>query len=468
MLGALAVALAFRTVALRPEGIRLQPLRLGVLVAVLPWLHQKFLPVWGVLLATALLVGWLGERARMLGPAGWSWAAWLLGPSAASVYLFALYNFAITGSVRPDALFLAWGPGGVTSARVGQGLLGLLLDARFGILPYVPLLLLAAGGLALGGARLFAPVLPAAAAYYLTIASADNWSGAVCNLGRYVMPVLPLAVALAGVALARTAGRRGAATLALALAAWTGAIALALRADPHAANDSWLLLAKSTFADGRQYIPGLFIRSWADAAPGLAVQLGAWFALMAATAVWLRRAALAPDASATSLHAAASGASHGRSAAPGASPARVGAGLSAILLVAAFVLERAAPTARSRPAWQKELRLDADTALYLEGEARVRADEALVGPGAVEILVRETRTADAASEGGRQAITATVGGNGGFVHVGGRPPQALRPSGALVEIPLRPHHVVHGADATAVFVRGFLWLEHEAVLRPHP
>jgi hypothetical protein len=27
---------------------------------------------------------------------------------------------------------------------------------------------------------------------------------------------------------------------------------------------------------------------------------------------------------------------------------------------------------------------------------------------------------------------------------------------------------VHGADATAVFVRGFLWLEHEAVLRPHP
>ena len=39
----------------------------------------------------------------------------------ASLYLFALYNFAITGSVRPDALFLAWGPGGVSSARMGQG-----------------------------------------------------------------------------------------------------------------------------------------------------------------------------------------------------------------------------------------------------------------------------------------------------------------------------------------------------------
>ena len=65
--------------------------------------------------------------------------------TAASLYLTALYNFAITGSVRPDALFLAWGPGGVTSARVGQGVLGLLLDARYGILPYVPILLLAAG-----------------------------------------------------------------------------------------------------------------------------------------------------------------------------------------------------------------------------------------------------------------------------------------------------------------------------------
>ena len=43
--------------------------------------------------------------------------ALLLAPQAATLYLTALYNFAITGSARPDALFLAWGPGGVTSAR---------------------------------------------------------------------------------------------------------------------------------------------------------------------------------------------------------------------------------------------------------------------------------------------------------------------------------------------------------------
>ena len=186
--------------ALRPERIRLHAWRLGALLAVLPWLHQKFLPVWGVLLATALLVGWRSPAARVLDRTGWKWAARVLLPNLVSLYLFALYNFAITGSVRPDALFLAWGPGGVSSARIGQGVLGLLLDARFGILPYVPLLLLAAAGLVLGGARRFAVILPAALAYYLTVASADNWSGAVCNLGRYVMPVAPLGVALVGIA----------------------------------------------------------------------------------------------------------------------------------------------------------------------------------------------------------------------------------------------------------------------------
>ena len=89
----------------------------------------------------------------------WRWLVAFLLPQAVGLYLTALYNFAITGSVRPDALFLAWGPGGVTTARVGQGLLGILLDARYGILPYVPLLVLAVAGLVLGGARRFAVVL---------------------------------------------------------------------------------------------------------------------------------------------------------------------------------------------------------------------------------------------------------------------------------------------------------------------
>ena len=439
LLGALALALAFRAVALRPERIRLHSWRLGALLAALPWLHQKFLPVWGVLLVTALLVGWLSPVARVLDRTGWKWAARLLVPNLASVYLFALYNFAITGSVRPDALFLAWGPGGVSSVRIGQGILGLLLDARFGILPYVPLLLLAAAGLVTGGARRFAVILPAALAYYLTVASADNWSGAVCNLGRYVLPLAPLGVALVGVAIARTSDRRGAMALVLALASWTALLALLLRQDPHAANDSALLLAKSTYADGLQYIPGLFIRTWADAAPGVGPRIVAWLLLIAGVAFWLRRVARS-------------------SGEAGTSPLRALAGTAAALLVASLLLERAAPGTRTRPAWRGAIAADAGATLFVEGASVVREDEAIVGPGAVRILVRAPEA--------RGSLVLTMGGSGGFVQIAGRPPQPLRPTGALVEVPLSAYHVVRGSDRNAVFSRAFLWLEQEAVLRP--
>ena len=240
----------------------------------------------------------------------------------------------VTGSVRPDALFLAWGPGGVSGARVGQGVFGLLLDARFGLLPYVPLLLLVGAGLVLGGARRFAVILPAACVYYLTVASADNWSGAVCNLGRYMLPVTPLLVALVGIAIARCGTRRGAVALVLMLASWTGLVALALRQDPHAANDSALLLAKSTFADGLVYVPGLFIRSWADGAPGLALRILAWVLLIGAAAAWLWRASRARVDEGT-----------------GGAPRRTLAGVAGVALVVAFGLERAAPATRTKPAW---------------------------------------------------------------------------------------------------------------------
>ena len=439
MLGALVLAIAFQTLAFRPERIRLHAVRFSVLVAVLPWLHQKFLPVWGVVLLTALVVGWRRPQVLTLDRSGWKWAALLLAPNLVSLYLTGLYNFAITGSVRPDSLFLAWGPGGVTSARLGQGVLGLLFDSRYGILPYVPLLILAGAGLVLGGARKLALVLPAALAYYLTVASADNWSGAVCNLGRYVMPVVPLFAALVGMALARTSERRGVVALALALASWTGLIALGLRLDPHAANDSWLLLAKSTFADGRQYVPGLFIRTWTDAAPGLAVQLVTWALLIAATALWLKRAA-----------------AEGGSA--GASPLRALAGVAAALLLAAFVLERAAPLTRARPAWPGELKAGEDATLFLGGSVTVREDEAVVGPGAVELIVRTAAP--------RDSVGLTLGGAGGFAHPAGRPPLTLRPSGAFIELPLTGYHEVRGRDRRVAFSRGYLWLEQEAVLRP--
>ncbi|HEX9188247.1 MAG TPA: hypothetical protein VGB87_14300, partial [Vicinamibacteria bacterium] len=405
MVGALVLAVAFRALALRPEGLAGHPWLFGLMLATLPWLHQKFLPVWLVLVATAVLrIPRRPARTGLLGMTRLVVMTGLLVPAAASLYLTALYNFAITGSVRPDALFLAWGPGGVTSARVGQGILGLLLDARYGILPYVPVLLLAAGGLVLGGARRLAVVLPAAAVYYLTVASADNWAGAVCNLGRYFMPVAPLAVALVGIAIDRAGegSRRGVLALVLVLAAWTGLFAMALWRDPHAANDSALLLAKSTFADGHQYVPDLFLRRWSDAAPGLWARIAAWVGALAGIAGWLRRV----------VSSSRGGPERG------ASPLVTLAAVAGVLLAAGLLLERW-PGKRTGPAFAGAMRIAAPEppVLFVSGAARVREDEAILGPGAVELVLRAPVAAS--------SLRVTVGGSGGILRATGLPPLVL-------------------------------------------
>lgn len=402
MLGALALAIAARALLFRPWWSTATAAGMGLLLAFLPWLHQKFLPVW-VVLAVMALVKVVSEMAPLRA------LLLLLVPQAASAGAFALYNFAITGSARPDALYLAWGPGGVSSARVGQGLLGLLLDARYGILPYAPVYLLAAGGLLLPerGAALLRRALPAMAVYYLTVASADNWSGAVCNLGRYFMPVAPWAAALAAAALAGARGRRGVAALALTLAAWTGLFAAALWADPHAANDCGLLLARSVFADGNVYIPNLFIRAWSEAAPGLFARVTVWLALVAVAGAWVRRA------------------QGGRG---GASPERALAGAVAIVLAAAFVLERG-PVFRSGPRYSDALSLGARGTAFLIGPVAVEADRARARSGTVELLVRSREPL--------ASVTVVADGEGTLRPRGGPAvPVAGRP--VALSVPLEP------------------------------
>jgi hypothetical protein len=459
MPGALVLAVAFHALALRPGRLGRHPWFYGGLLATLPWLHQKFLPVWLVLVATALWVMWR-QRPRG-GHRLPRWLAAFLVPQAVSLYLTALYNFAITGSVRPDALFLAWGPGGVTTARMGQGILGILLDARYGILPYVPLLIVGAAGLVLGGARRFAVVLPAATVYYLTVASADNWAGAVCNLGRYFMPVAPLVIALVALALVRVPGRRGALALGLILAGWSAALALALWQDPHAANDSALLLAKSTYADGNQYIPNLHLRSWARAAPGLWARVGAWLVVVGVAAVWWRRAALAgagrrPRPTTRSRPVNVSLASREK---VGGSPVAVLFGTTVVLLAFAFTLEQW-PPGRRAPRFSQTLAVGNETLAFARGAVLVRPDEVIGGPGAATLLVRSPDTV--------ARLPMTVGGEG-VLRVAGLRPFVLRSTGARVDLPLRPYHVVHGRDGQrAVFARADLTIDGEAVLRPEP
>jgi len=320
--------------------------------------------------------------------------------------------------------------------------------------------MLAAGGLVLGGARRFAVVLPAAAVYYLTVASADNWAGAVCNLGRYFMPVAPLAVVLVAIAINRTADpsghgqtespgmtKRGVLALVLVLAAWTGLFAAMLWQDPHAANDSALLLAKSTYADGHQYVPDLFIRRWADGAPGLRARIAVWLAGLGAIAWWLRRVAVS--------------ARRGRER-HGTSPVATLWGVTMLVLLAGLVLERW-PGRRDAPSFGDALVIPGDPrtplpVVFVTGAARVRQDEAVLGPGTVELLLR--------APAAMSALTVTVGGQGGVLRAAGRAPVVLRPTGALVSLPFVPYHEIRGREGhTVAYTRATVAVAGEAVLR---
>ncbi len=398
-LGALALAVALRLILYARWWTGRTAWALGALLAALPWMHQKFLPVWIVLVVMAVVraVHEMVDLRALLG---------LVVPQVVSFYLIALYNFSVTGSARPDALYLAWGPAGVSTARMGQGLIGLVLDARYGLVPYAPVYALALAGTLFfrGRACRLGWALPAAAVYYVTVASADNWSGAVCSLGRYVMPLVPLAAALVAVGLDKTTARRGVLAFALTLAAWTALIAVALWRDPLASNDCAVLLAKSAFADGNVYIPNLFIKTWSEGAPGLFFRVVVWTLLAIVAALWLRRAAA------------------GRG---GRSPERILAGAFVTSLAVAFLLERW-PSSRSAARFPEALDLGGGATAFVAG-ADVEDGFARVAPGAVELLVR--------SRAPLPALTLIAEGEG-TLRLPGRPPIPLSPRGTGAGVPL--------------------------------
>ena len=243
---------------------------------------------------------------------------------------------------------------------------------------------------------------------------------------------------------------RGVLALALMLAAWTGLVAVALWQDPHAANDSALLLAKSTYADGNQYVPNLFIRNWSDGTPGLWARVAVWFAGLCAVAWWLRRVA-------TSMRPG-----RGRR---GGSPLATLATTTGIVLAAGLFLERW-PGKRDAPSFADRVFVPGVTSLvspevpavFVSGAARVREDEAVLGPGSVELLVRAPFPAS--------GLRVTVGGQGSVLRATGLPPLVLRPTGGLLDLPLIPYHEVRGRDGRRVaFSRASLALDGEAVLR---
>jgi hypothetical protein len=139
---------------------------------------------------------------------------------------------------------------------------------------------------------------------------------------------------------------------------------------------------------------------------------------------------------------------------------RVLAGAAAVLLVAGLLLERW-PTSRTAPAPNRSLAVDASTRVLFEGAVRMRGEDAILGPGAVTLLVR--MAAPGATP--PPSLRAVVGGDGVF-QAAGRPPFALRSTGGLVDLPLVAYHEVAGRDGrTAAFARARVAVSGQAVLR---
>jgi hypothetical protein len=161
-----------------------------VAAAALIWIHPKFLPLAA-----------LGLLLTLLRPCGRGARVGAAAAFLASLGLLLLFFERLYGAASLSA---AYGPGfagDVTLRHAPRGLLGLLVDRQFGLLPVAPLWSLAIPG----AAGLFARrtgdglrVSLLAAASVLVGASFSMWWGGSCPPARFVVPALPaLALCLA-------------------------------------------------------------------------------------------------------------------------------------------------------------------------------------------------------------------------------------------------------------------------------
>jgi hypothetical protein len=161
----------------------------GCALSVLPWLHTRFAAAAFVLalLVIARVATTAGTARRTL--------AFLAMPILSALCWFG-YFYAIYGTVDPRAPY-----GGYTQSSLGNvpdGVLGLLMDQQFGVMPNAPVYACAFAGLALLAAkrsRLAFELAALLGSYTVVVASYFMWWGGSSSPARFLVPVLlPLAV----------------------------------------------------------------------------------------------------------------------------------------------------------------------------------------------------------------------------------------------------------------------------------
>jgi hypothetical protein len=200
----------------------------GVCIALLPWLHTKFV----VLLAALTLWLLIELRGRIAASVAF------LVPIAASLIAWLSFFHVIYGRFDPQAPYGSSARDVVRLANLPRGLLGMLIDQKFGLLTYAPVYIVAAGGawIAIRQRQWRPPAIAALATLALFVGSSARfymWWGGASAPARFLVPILPLAAP--GVALAFATARgwtRAAVNLLGAFSVAIGLVAIG-GSDPH-------------------------------------------------------------------------------------------------------------------------------------------------------------------------------------------------------------------------------------------
>ncbi|HEY6214035.1 MAG TPA: hypothetical protein VIW45_17195, partial [Vicinamibacterales bacterium] len=177
----------------------------GIVLGLLPWLHTKFIVFTGIL-AMALLVRLWQQRkdhASVL-----KLATLFAAPIAVSLAAWLYSFYVIYGVFDPQAPYGAYTSVNVLVRNIPRGLLGLLVDQKFGIVFYSPIYLFAGAGAWIALKRRDLWLLGAAlgvttAAFVIGTTRLYMWWGGNSAPARFLVPVLPCLAPLIAVAISR-------------------------------------------------------------------------------------------------------------------------------------------------------------------------------------------------------------------------------------------------------------------------
>jgi hypothetical protein len=265
----------------------------GLLLALLPWLHTKFVVLLALLAALYAVRLW--PRIRRL--------ALFSTPIALSLACWLYFFYRTYGTLDPEAPYGSSTQLNVLAQNIPHGVLGLLFDQKFGLFIYSPVYLLALAGFVImwrdRRLRTFgAGIALAAAAFLLSTTRFYMWWGGSSAPARFLVPLIPLFAAAIAIAIDRLRGIGGRAlvagtmTVSIAVAIvclWTPRASLLFN-DPH--GRSALVEALQGGAPLDYALPTFTEEQWRAPLLLLAVWLTATAIGLALTAVAVRRGAV--------------------------------------------------------------------------------------------------------------------------------------------------------------------------------